>query len=106
MTTGVWFEGCFMNLYENGTDALGWHADDDPKINHEKPIAVVSLGSWRSISLRSNDKTWHAQRILDPGSLLMMPAGSQQTHQHKIAKASDMARATPRISLTFRSLHP
>ena len=104
VATGVHFEGCFMNRYDTAKDALDWHADDDPGIDHSKPIAIVSFGSERRISLRSNDKLWHDQRILEHGSLLLMPAGSQHTHQHKITRSSDVEQARPRISLTFRSL--
>lgn len=48
--------GCFLNMYEDGTDALGWHADDDPSIDHDKPIAVVTLGQGRMIHYRGKDE--------------------------------------------------
>jgi alkylated DNA repair dioxygenase AlkB len=100
--TGVHFEGCFMNRYDGQKDALGWHADDDSGIDHTKPIAVVSLGWPRALHVRSNDKVWHEAFMLEPGSLLLMPSGSQFTHQHKIPKADRPIGA--RVSLTFRSL--
>ncbi len=37
------FEVCFLNGYENGQDQLGWHADDSPEMDDERPIAIVSL---------------------------------------------------------------
>jgi alkylated DNA repair dioxygenase AlkB len=40
--------------------------------------------------------------MLSHGSLLIMPAGSQFTHRHKIPKAG--RKVNPRISLTFRGL--
>ena len=40
---GFRYEGCFLNLYPGARDWLGWHSDDDTGINHEFPIAVVTL---------------------------------------------------------------
>jgi len=51
---GVYLEGCFSNHYLDSSDHLGWHSDDDPGIDHDKPIAVVSLGAEREIYLRRN----------------------------------------------------
>jgi alkylated DNA repair dioxygenase AlkB len=98
------FEGCFLNGYENERDALGWHADDDPAIDHSKPIAVVTLGGPRAIQFRPKEVDQRSEIMLEPGSLLMMLPGMQATHLHRIPKAS--FKAKPRISLTFRGLLP
>lgn len=97
------FELCFLNKYENERNALGWHADDSPEIDHERPIAVVSLGAEREIWFRpfTNHKDISKQ-LLQDGSLLIMPAGMQQTHHHRILKVG--GRVGPRISLTYRGL--
>lgn len=100
--TGVYYEACFVNGYENERQALGWHADDSTEIDHTKPIAVISLGERRPIEFRSNETGDKTRLDLDNGSLFVMLAGMQQTHQHRIPKAGFAAR--PRISLTFRSL--
>jgi alkylated DNA repair dioxygenase AlkB len=104
---------------------LGWHTDNDPGINHERPIAVVSFGSRRDIMVRpivSRDPIISASRVMETatrgfdndlpetverinltnGSLFLMDAGMQQTHQHRIPKAGE--KRGPRVSLTFRSL--
>lgn len=98
------FEACFTNYYEGPRDHLGWHADDSPFIDHERPIAVVSLGSAREIWFRPNGMGGDAveKLMLGPGSLAIMSAGMQQTHQHRIPKHG--ALCGPRLSLTFRSL--
>lgn len=101
--TSVYYEGCFSNYYRDSSDHLGWHADDDPNINHDKPIAVVSLGAEREIWYRENDASEKTALLLQHGSLFLMPAGFQYTHQHRIPKASRQD-VGPRISLTFRSL--
>jgi alkylated DNA repair dioxygenase AlkB len=100
---GTILEGCFLNLYNDGTDALGWHADDDPGINHSKPIAVLTLGQGRAIQLKSQMPGSHPEEVfLAAGSLLLMHAGMQQTHYHRIPKV--VTEIGPRISLTYRGL--
>ncbi|USN14100.1 alpha-ketoglutarate-dependent dioxygenase [Brevundimonas phage vB_BpoS-Papperlapapp] len=103
---GVRLEGCFLNLYHNGSDGLGWHADDDPKIDHNRPIAVITLGEGRDIAFKRNVKGAHPERMfLESGSLLIMRPGMQQTHLHAIPKVEGRDIG-PRISLTFRGLVP
>ncbi len=101
---GIHFEGCFSNYYLDSSDHLYWHSDDDPGIDHSKPIAVVSLGAEREIWFQKiGDKGETKNKLLlKNGSLLFMPAGFQATHQHRIPKAGRVVG--PRISLTFRSL--
>ena len=100
----VHFEGCFLNMYENGRDALGWHADDDPGIDHTKPIAVITLGEGRELRYKAQEPGSHPISIfLEPGSLLLMHAGMQQTHYHMIPAVKDREIGT-RISLTYRGL--
>lgn len=99
------FEACFVNGYADKKQALGWHADDSEAINHDHPIVVVSLGSWREIWWRekSEDNSGFIfTEKLQNGSMFYMPPGMQQTHEHRIPRA-DSERG-PRISMTFRSL--
>ena len=110
------YEGCFLNGYEGAHDWLGWHEDDDPGIDHSKPIAIVTLYGGegvdkpRSIQFREklgevDGKMTYGETVdqpLEHGSLCLMPAGFQATHQHRIPKAGFAAKS--RISLTFRSL--
>lgn len=115
--TGIYYEGCFLNGYATGKDALGWHADDDPGINHNCPIAIVSLyededcifgtrekgaPQPREIYFREGREGSIDKLALGQGSLAVMGAGMQHTHFHKIPRAG--AIACPRISLTFRGL--
>lgn len=104
--TGQFLEGCFLNLYLDGTDSLGFHADDDPAIDHTRPILVVTLGEGREIAFKSQEKGSHPETMfLDPGSLLVMQAGMQHTHYHAIPRVRHGADTVgPRISMTFRGL--
>lgn len=93
---------CFINGYRDQRDALGWHADDSPEMDPNEPVISLSLGAERDIMLRDN-MTRDIERVtLGHGSVLIMPAGFQQTHQHKIPKAG--REVGPRISLTYRGL--
>lgn len=96
---------CFLNYYEDQKQALGWHSDDSPVIDHSQPIVVVSFGEVRQLWIRpigfkgEIPKEW--KFTLGDGSVFFMPAGFQQAFQHKIPKGDrDMGG---RISLTFRS---
>lgn len=100
---GQSFELLFCNYYDHGNQHLGWHADDSPSVDDARPIPVISFGSAREIWFRENGKGSDVHKmVLAPGSLLLMHAGMQDTHQHRIPKAGRIV--TPRVSLTFRGL--
>jgi hypothetical protein len=96
---------CFLNRYDNERNALGWHADDSKEMNTEHPICVISFGSEREINWK--DKNYKGvipdtnKKILENGSLFIMPAHFQENNLHKIPK-NDKPCGT-RISLTFRN---
>jgi alkylated DNA repair dioxygenase AlkB len=98
------YNGCFLNRYDSDKQHLGWHADDFVRMDHSHPIAVISLGQprefwWREFGYKGVVPP-EQRLLLGSGSLMVMPPGMQQTHQHRIPKGDrDMG---PRISLTFR----
>lgn len=67
-----------------------------------RPIAIVSFGAARWIHFRENATRNVDRVLLEAGSVLLMAAGMQQTHQHKIPKHE--WPCDPRVSLTFRGL--
>lgn len=98
---GTHFEVAFLNGYENSRDYLGAHADDSPEMDDARPIAIVTLGAEREIWFMPNEDLKSVHKVkLENGSLCVMPAGMQDTHKHRIPKAS--FECGPRISLTFR----
>lgn len=98
---GCVFEVCFLNRYKDQSDHLGWHADDSPEMDDNKPIAIVSFGVEREIWFtEQNNKKTIEKVLLQHGSLCLMHLGMQDTHFHRIPKASRMCGE--RISLTFR----
>lgn len=94
------FEVCFCNGYANAQKQLGWHADDSDNMDDTRPIGIISLGSEREIWFRDNATQEIEKLKLKHGSLCLMSAGMQDTHQHRIPKAS--YECGPRVSLTFR----
>jgi len=97
------FEVCFLNRYLNQSDQLGWHADASPEMDDARPIVTISLGAEREIWFRPNgpENTQNITKLkLENGSCCLMLPGMQDTHQHRIPKAS--FQCGERISLTFR----
>lgn len=101
-TCATEFELCFVNGYENERQHLGWHADDSPEIDDDRPIAVMSLGASREIWVKPIGAGFEeVEKILLPsGSLFVMAAGMQDTHLHRIPKHPQPCG--PRVSLTWR----
>jgi alkylated DNA repair dioxygenase AlkB len=50
--TGAVLDVCFVNRYLDQSDHLGWHADDSPEMDDERPIISVSFGVAREIWFR------------------------------------------------------
>lgn len=95
------YDVCFLNYYLSQRDQLGWHADNSPEMDDNRSIAVISLGVEREIWFcPQTDKTQITKLKLENGSLCIMKAGMQDTHLHRIPKASFLCGE--RISLTFR----
>lgn len=112
---GFEYEACFLNGYPEARSGLEWHADmreENDGIDQTRPIAVVTVGGGRIIEFVEKEylpmgKTAINEAktsvMLEPGSLLLMHAGMQGTHVHRIPKAGYVIDK-PRISLTYRSL--
>ncbi len=102
--TGMAFNVCFLNRYDTQHGHLGWHADDSPEMSHDHPIAVVSLGAEREIWWKHKTEKGQTpperRRLLEHGSVFVMPPGFQRDHLHRIPKADHVVGT--RISLTFR----
>ena len=99
--TGITFTTCLCNLYRDGKDSNGWHADDEASLGTNPIIVSVSLGATRNFKFRrvDNHKEQHSL-LLEPGSLLLMKGATQHHWQHQLPKTSKSV--APRINLTFR----
>ena len=105
LKVGTTFEACFINYYENEKGNLGWHADDSPSIDSTRPVVILSIGVPRTLWFRPFAVPENLEsKLLESGSLLVMEAGMQQTHQHCVQKEEDRGELGPRLSLVFRGL--
>lgn len=99
--SGHRFNSVLLNLYRDGRDGMGWHADDEPELGTDPVIASVSLGATRRFRMRHRRHRGQVLTIdLAHGSLLLMQGPTQHHWLHAVPKTT---RAVgERINLTFR----
>lgn len=91
-----------LNFYRDGRDSVAMHHDKLHTLVPGQPIALLSLGGARRMSIRAKAGGGKAIAIeLAPGSVLAMSHASQLTHEHGIAKTT--RPVGPRISAVFRA---
>jgi alkylated DNA repair dioxygenase AlkB len=95
------FNAVLLNLYRDGRDGMGWHADDEAELGPEPVIASVSLGAARRFCLRHRKRRGlRTDFALPHGSLLLMSGATQRNWVHSVPKTA--APVGERINLTFR----
>ena len=94
------FNGCLFNLYRDGQDRMGWHADDEPEIDASFPIASLSLGSSRDLQFRHRFSNSRCDVTLADGDLLLMDPDCQKLWMHGLPVRKRVKQ--PRLNLTFR----
>ena len=99
---GFSFNSVLANLYRNGSDSIGWHADDERELGPRPLIASLSLGAERTFEIRHNQTREILRLPLHSGSLLIMSGDFQSCWKHRIPK--ERAILKPRINLTFRTI--
>lgn len=121
LTTGLWAEGrprllddmgrCLSrryglelvsvsaNLYRDGNDSVAWHGDQVGRHRTSTIVAIVSLGSPRTLLLRPEGGGPSIGYTMHSGDLVVQGGTCQRTHQHCVPKR---AQAGPRISVMFR----
>lgn len=98
---GVSFSTVLLNLYRDGSDSNGWHADDEKELGRNPVIASVSFGAERYFHMKHrSDKNQKQKILLENGSLLIMKGPTQHHWLHQIPKTARPIE--PRINLTFR----
>ncbi|MHB1089559.1 MAG: alpha-ketoglutarate-dependent dioxygenase AlkB family protein [Ilumatobacteraceae bacterium] len=98
--TGATFNAVLANLYRDGNDGVGWHADNEACNGREPTIASLSFGASRRFDLRHRETKTTIRVQLDPGSLLVMSGLSQHCWVHQLPRTKRVTE--PRINLTFR----
>ncbi len=97
------YNACLLNLYRNGKDSNGWHADDEKELGENPVIASVSLGAGRWFHLQhKKNKALKHKIFLENGSLLLMKGATQHHWKHQLPKTT--RQIGERINLTFRTI--
>lgn len=95
------FNCVLLNLYRDGKDSNGWHADNEKELGINPAIASLTLGSERYFHLKHiHDADQKCKIKLENGSLLIMKGSTQHFYKHQIPKTAQ--EIGPRINLTFR----
>jgi alkylated DNA repair dioxygenase AlkB len=98
------FTTCLANLYRNGNDSNGWHADNEKELGKNPIIASVSFGASRFFHIKHRtEKELKKKLELTSGSLLLMQGETQHNYLHQIAKTKK--EIGQRINLTFRIIN-
>ncbi len=100
--SGATYNSCLVNLYRDGQDSMGWHADDEPELGSEPLIASLSFGATRTFRLRHKESKTVVTLPLEHGSLLVMSGAVQHCWVHEIPKTRKPVGQ--RVNLTFRTI--
>jgi len=102
-STNLDFTSCLVNLYRDGQDSNGWHADNEKELGENPIIASVSFGAERFFHMKHRyDKSQKLKIKLENGSLLLMKGETQHHWLHQIPKTKK--KVGERINLTFRTI--
>jgi alkylated DNA repair dioxygenase AlkB len=99
--TGAPFNAAGLNFYRDHRDSVAPHNDHLYEIVEGYPIALVSLGAARRMTIRTKTRPRRNFDLdLEHGSLLIMSYTTQRNYDHGIPKSKEPLG--PRISVAFR----
>jgi alkylated DNA repair dioxygenase AlkB len=101
---GARFDSVLANRYRSGSDAMGWHSDDEPELGPQPVIASVSLGATRRFVLKAHTGDERLALELPHGSLLVMRGDTQRNYRHALPRTA--RPVGERVNLTFRQVGP
>src|SRR5262245_52429179 len=95
------FNSVGLNFYRDGRDSVAPHNDHLNEICEGFPIALVSLGASRRMTIRAKEAPRRVIHVdLEPASLLVMDYATQLHYTHGVPKVA--GPVGERISLAFR----
>jgi alkylated DNA repair dioxygenase AlkB len=95
------FNSVGLNLYRDGRDSVAPHNDHLYEIVEGFPIALLSLGATRRMTIRAKEPPRRVHPVdLEAGSLLVMSYATQIHYTHGVPKTDEPVGE--RISLAFR----
>ena len=104
-TVGAPFNSVGLNFYRDGRDSVAPHNDHLNEIRKGFPIALVSLGAARRMTIRAKAQPRRVVHVdLEAGSLLVMDYATQLHYTHAVPKTNEPVGE--RISLAFRVKQP
>lgn len=99
---GQTFNSVLANLYRDGLDSMGCHADDEKELGANPVIASLSFGETRLLRFRHAQRGDKLEIELAHGDLLIMAGQLQHHWRHELPKTRKPKQA--RINLTFRRI--
>jgi len=104
------FNFVLINRYANGSDYIGFHADDENDLSYYSPIVGLSFGAERDIQFKNSDSGINYEfdnkknsLKLEHGSCISINYPTNNFWKHSIPKRANVK--SPRINLTFRVMN-
>lgn len=101
-TCNTSFNSVLANLYRDGRDSMGCHADDEKELGQNPNIASLSFGETRLLRFRHPTSGTKVDIELSHGDLLLMAGELQHYWRHELPKTRRPKQV--RINLTFRRI--
>ena len=99
---------CLFSYYKNGKACARLHNDDEPEMDINQPICVVSFGACRKVDFLNiyQASTERSLLTLEPkdGTLYIMKQMCQEFFKHRVMKNVNITEE--RYSLSFRRIIP
>lgn len=99
-TTECPFNHLLANLYRDGNDSMGFHADNESELGPQPQVASASFGATRRFRLKPRKRGEALSLELRHNSLLLMAGATQAHYVHGVPKQPGVH--APRLNLTFR----
>ncbi len=96
------FNALVLQLYRDGKDRVGWHADEDACVGQNPSIVSISFGETRSFWLKEKTRASEVLKLtLQAGDVVLMQGTLQHAYLHKVPSEEEKSA---RINLTFRKV--
>lgn len=110
--TGIYYDCCLINLYDDGVCACAYHVDPDLGSIFSRDTVVASVGETRRFNLRrivstpsSAEVEPHVYHVHD-GDVFYMTRDCQEAFQHAVLKSEGPQNDSPRVSIVFKKTIP
>lgn len=113
--TGIYYDCCLLNWYEDGEAACKFHSDPDHGRLWSVDTAIISIGETRRFNLRKistnggssdSSESEHFSYHVINGDCFHMFGDCQDTFQHCVMKSEGPTNNSPRASLVFKKSLP